>query len=101
MRAALLKIAAGLRLQAEGFEALAKCDLQTHGDSDPLVDRRTAGIAGRVWDRGRKSGGFPSFKDGRRWVARRSEVLKWLETQHAAQDAEVATYAAIGIRLAV
>lgn len=50
--------------------------------ADELVTRKTAPIAMRVWDRyAGKPDGFPAFKNGRRIVAKRSDVMAFLERQ--------------------
>jgi len=44
-----------------------------------LVDRRTAGISGRLWDRLVASGELSVMRDGRRYVAYRRDVRAALE----------------------
>jgi hypothetical protein len=47
---------------------------------DEVVDRKTAGVSKRFWDR-EKGRAFPIFRDGRRYVAKRADVMKALEKQ--------------------
>jgi len=71
---------------------------------DPLVDRKTAPISKRAWDAyAGKPGGFPAYRDGRRVVAKRSDVLAWLETARVisprpADLEDEAALAAAGVR---
>ena len=60
----------------------------------------------RAFLRGARDGGFPSFKRGRRVLARRAAVEAWIEAQPRAvrpspppQDDDAALLAAAGIRL--
>jgi hypothetical protein len=78
-------------------------------DTDRLVDRETAGVSKRWWDRehGRS---FPCIRDGRRIVAKRSDVMAALERSRRfapaavaagePRDADEAALARAGIRLA-
>lgn len=48
--------------------------------ADELVDRKSAPISKRAWDANAgREGGFAAFRDGRRVVAKRADVLAWLE----------------------
>ena len=79
---------------------LARIAPETRGDD--LVDRRTAGISARLWDRITKSGELPVAKDGRRYVAKRSDVLRAIERRRVARrggDADDAALAAAGVRI--
>ena len=60
-----------------------------------LCDRKTAPVSKRAWDAfAGKANGFAAFKDGRRTVAKRANVIAWLEktrqlTPAAAEAAEL------------
>lgn len=57
---------------------------------EELVTRKTAPIAMRVWDRyAGKPDGFPAFKNGRRIVAKRSDVMAFLERQRVERGPQV------------
>ncbi len=49
--------------------------------ADELVDRRQAGISLRLWKRLVASGQLATFRDGRRHVAKRADVLRAIESQ--------------------
>jgi hypothetical protein len=76
---------------------------------DPLVSRETCGVSRRWWDRSRGRA-FPCFRDGRKWVAHRSQVMAALERERRftpkpideteVSDADDVALARAGIRLA-
>jgi hypothetical protein len=78
--------------------------LAAEGRGDCLVDRKTAPISKRAWDRyAGKLDGFAAYRDGRRVVAKRADVLAWLERARAiaphALDEDEAALVAAGVRL--
>lgn len=75
---------------------------------DDLLDRRTAGISGRLWDRLVASGELPVMRDGRRYVAKRGDVERALERRRVLRvippakpiDPDIEALEKAGIRLA-
>jgi hypothetical protein len=62
--------------------------------TDPWVDARSSSLGVRTFRRAAKSGAFPVSHVGRKWVARRSDVDRWIEqnrvdvSRRAARDQE-------------
>lgn len=76
-------------LDALADRVAAKLRAELHRDTGAeLVDRESCGISKRAWDRAAgKRGGFPAYKDGRKLVAKRADVLAWIErTQRFDRD---------------
>lgn len=78
-RSLLIAQAQALRAQAEVLEQLASESENARAGDRELVDRRTSGVSGRLWDRLVASGELAVMKDGRRYVAYRSDVVAALE----------------------
>jgi len=78
--ATLLAQINSMRHQLDGLEACVKAFAAsaTNADED-FVDRRSCAVSGRLWDRAVKTGELPVFRDGRRFVARRSDVRALIE----------------------
>jgi len=88
-RAILLAQASTLRAQADVLEQLAENSEEgVRLPDDGLVDRRTAGISGRLWDRLVASGELSVMRDGRRYVAYRRDVRAALERRHVPRGPE-------------
>ena len=51
-----------------------------------FVDQQTVGFDAKTYVRAARAGAFPASKVGRRWVARRADVEKWLDGQRARPD---------------
>lgn len=51
-----------------------------------FVDQQTVGFDAKTYVRAARAGAFPASKVGRRWVARRVDVEKWLDGQRARPD---------------
>jgi hypothetical protein len=68
-------------LSVDDLRRILREELQAaqSGRADDLVDRRTAGISARLWDRMVAAGSLAVMRDGRRYVARRGDVLRALE----------------------
>jgi hypothetical protein len=45
------------------------------------VDARSSGIGVRVFRREAKAGSFPVYQVGKRWVAKRADVDRWIESR--------------------
>lgn len=73
---------------------------QSRGDE--FVDRRTAGVSVRQWRRWAKDGTLPVFRDGRRLVCKRSDLVRAVEKNRVPVNARSNDDAALvraGVRL--
>jgi hypothetical protein len=56
--------------------------MATNSRGEELCDRKSTPISKRAWDAyAGKPGGFPACRDGRRTVAKRADVLAWMERE--------------------
>jgi hypothetical protein len=74
------------KLIARALAAEIKPLLQV--DDNELVDRKSCGISKRQWDQMVATGELSVMKDGRRYVARRADVLRALERRRVIREPE-------------
>lgn len=109
---AALSTAAGILIRALASELARELSkhMAANSHADELCDRKSAPISKRAWDvNAGKPGGFPAFRDGRRVIAKRADVIAWLERERRVRptvaadaeplDADERALQAAGIRL--
>lgn len=64
-----------------------------------FVDQQSVGFDAKTYVRAARAGEFPASKIGRRWVARRADVERWLEGKRPRPPGDAVDLPALRARL--